>query len=716
MKMPHRHISLVLFFVLLLVSAGYIHAQPNWQRSIRPFQDVTLMVDTTSFSLGENRLTFRGEPHLSFRYSSDETVAEFRLITDGNPLPENVHAELMPTSDIDQLDPLTYVDGYYRTRLRFKSISSSDFLAVTVVLTRDQDVQHRVIHLFPYTETRVNIYPGQEELFVGEEKRLEIVTNHPRNLQLDGVWRMQGSLEYRLVEHDGKPFLSVIPSRSGEHPLQLNLQTKRPFLGNDKSIRHNLPPMDLNLTARGSRLAFLRMDKKLVVRKRDHHDGVEVQIDHHRQLQMNKTYRLEASEERGSPLVAELYTQRLLSNDRVLCILRPYANHRMEDGYLYVKDGDNPQFITNVDIYPEPSLQRITLLREGSDWTESRNIRPGETFDIRIEGEGLRESRFYFEDLEVVSNDTITRTDHTANYRLRVPVDIKRKTVEIFAGDRKMGPTLQVVEFQRPRPLDFVTVDYGEGPKKVSKLTQTILYSETVRDVVIDFDPDIIDMGDMLYGKQIIEMEIRLLGNKNELIEYQKVDHVEVCPGHTSPREAFYHSQNCQLQPIRVNSLLTRKTHTLREWSRIEIIVRHKKDRYGGEGYTQRVAIVQQRSLNFDIDLSFPAGLVTKLAGEPGFPTLTGVSLAMIAQFTFYKKGAIMKPKPYKIGAGFLAQNAFNFNPEAENRDLGIVIIGSLYPTRQDARLSFPLYAGGGYFLSQEKFFFLLGPGIRISL
>jgi len=46
------------------------------------------------------------------------------------------------------------------------------------------------------------------------------------------------------------------------------------------------------------------------------------------------------------------------------------------------------------------------------------------------------------------------------------------------------------------------------------------------------------------------------------------------------------------------------------------------------------------------------------------------------------------------------------------------VVLGSLYPVPRKTRskLSFPLYLGGGYFLSESKFFYLLGPGIRLDL
>ncbi len=90
----------------------------------------------------------------------------------------------------------------------------------------------------------------------------------------------------------------------------------------------------------------------------------------------------------------------------------------------------------------------------------------------------------------------------------------------------------------------------------------------------------------------------------------------------------------------------------------------------------------------------------------------------MMAQFSFYKNKKVAKAKPYKFGAGFLAFNAFNFSENNTSRDIGVVVLASLYPlpSKDRSRLSFPLYAGGGYFLSESKWFLLFGPGIRVSL
>jgi len=113
--------------------------------------------------------------------------------------------------------------------------------------------------------------------------------------------------------------------------------------------------------------------------------------------------------------------------------------------------------------------------------------------------------------------------------------------------------------------------------------------------------------------------------------------------------------------------------------------------------------------------VSFPAGLLIRKQGDTNFGNFGGVSLAMIAQFSFLEKDKVSVYKPYKIGAGFIALNAFNFSNNTTDRDLGAVVIGSLYPTRAEAKLRFPLYFGGGYLLTQKKFFWLLGPGIQVN-
>ena len=175
----------------------------------------------------------------------------------------------------------------------------------------------------------------------------------------------------------------------------------------------------------------------------------------------------------------------------------------------------------------------------------------------------------------------------------------------------------------------------------------------------------------------------------------------------------FYESKNCTAGTIDLNRYLNKKTYDLEEWSKISIEITNKKDEYGGEGYAKTIDIILQKSWRFDIDVSFPAGLLT--FGGENSGALTGISMAMVAQFSFYEKNRINRFKPYKIGVGFIALDAFNFSNNNDNRDIAMVLLGSLYPTRKDSKITFPLYIGGGYKLSKGEFFFLVGPGIRVN-
>jgi hypothetical protein len=109
--------------------------------------------------------------------------------------------------------------------------------------------------------------------------------------------------------------------------------------------------------------------------------------------------------------------------------------------------------------------------------------------------------------------------------------------------------------------------------------------------------------------------------------------------------------------------------------------------------------------------------LLTKYQGQPSYTSFGGISLATLAQLSFYAPDRINRLRPYRIGAGFVALNAFNLSNNANvERDLGLVVIGSVVPVRTGARLTFPLYLGGGYLLTRGTPFLLFGPGIGVTL
>ncbi|HLV41033.1 MAG TPA: hypothetical protein VKY37_02050 [Brumimicrobium sp.] len=703
--------SKISLLIITIISIGLLSKTASAQSSLfNHFSEIELRIDTNIYKLSTDLIYVENDWKIPFEHQENNPTVEFRLY----PRLKNGQISTMhlnPANEYKIIDSLSLrIDGYYHCKVQLQDLSQATFLNLNI----KQDNQILPIPIFPYTHTYATIYPGDGDLYIGDEKTFELVTNHPDNIVIDPLWKQKDGYEYRIHSSDNKIWLSFIPTNTGAIEIDFTINLYRPNLVNRRP-KYSLDKQTFELNVKGSRLKFLTFENKEVIWETKNPKGIELQIDNHRLLAINKTYRIEATDESGGPLIAELYTVRRLSNDKVLCMFRPYNYHTISSGYLYIKDGDVPKFITNINIVPEPKINEISILRNGGSWVKSKQVFPGETVEIRLEGEGLGRTDFKFEDLVDISSDSLIRNESVGHYILKVPYDIRKKSINIYSGNQKTGVMLDIIEYQRPKELDFVIVEYGGTPVVAKDAGQPILHDKTIGDVNIQFDNQFIDDVYELYGKQYLEIEIRITDSRNKLVEKQIIDDIVICPGSSSPRSFSYTSSTgCMNQPISVNDYLSNKTHSLENWAKIELIIKHRKNLYGGQGYTSRVEIIKAKYVAFDVDLSIPAGLIIKTVGEPGFPGLSGISLSMLAQFSFYQKGEIQKLRPFKVGAGFLAKNAFNFNDNAK-RDLGIVILGSVYPTKKNRRFSFPLYAGMGYFLNDSKFFFLIGPGVSIN-
>lgn len=703
--------SQIYLLVFIIIAFGFksqpVVAQSSLKSSI---SDVQLRIDTNIYKYSLDKIYVENEWKIPFGYQEINPIVEFRIFPKNKDVQSNKWT-LNSTNEYKIIDSLTLrVDGYYHFKVQFLDLAQSNFLNINL----SEDGKTLAIPLFPYTHTYATIYPGEGDLYIGDEKTFELVTNHPDNIVIDPLWKQNEGYEYRIHRSHDKIWLSFIPTETGNVDIEFTINLYRPNMQNRRP-KYTLEKQTFTFNVKGSRLKFLTFETKEVIWETKNPNGMELQIDNHRLLAINKTYRLEATDQSGGPLIAEMYTVRRLSNDKILCMFRPYNYHKISSGYLYIKDGDIPKFITNINILPEPKINDISILRQGGSWVKSKQVYPGETVEIRLEGEGMGRTDFKFEDLVDISNDSLIKNESVAHYLLRVPIGIRKKSINIYTGNTKTGVTLDIIEYQRPKELDFVIIEYGGTPVVAKDATQPILHETTIGDVNIQFDNQYIDDAFQLYGKQFLEIEVRITDANNKLVEKQIIDDIVICPGSNSPRSFAYTSATgCMSEPISINDYLSNKTHALANWAKIELIIRHRKSLYGGQGYTSRVEIIKAKYVAFDVDLSIPAGLIIKKVGDPGFPGLSGISISMLAQFSFYQRGEIQKLRPFKIGGGFLAKNAFNFNENAE-RDLGIVLLGSVYPTKKNRRFSFPLYAGMGYFLNESKFFFLIGPGISVN-
>ncbi|MEQ8703697.1 MAG: hypothetical protein RIC19_07245 [Phaeodactylibacter sp.] len=708
-----RHLYL---FALLWVSAGLWAQMPD----LRFFKDVEMRIDTSVFRWTAHQLQWQSDSYLGFEYREETPTVEFRFYPIGRSVIENV--TLLPSGDFELIDSLRLVnEEYYRLKIRFKPITNLDFLQLSMEIVSIYSRQPYLLEfrMFPTTRTRVSFESAVDELFIGEERVFKLQTGNLDNIRPQPNWIRGGEIPYRITKDKGKLMLHLLPDAVGIKTLQATLETRKPYLDSTRTPRYTLPPLERDFTVKPAKLGFLKVEPgRMVLGDDNRGKGIEVELDYDAGLELEKTYRLEAQERPGGALVAELFTRNILGNGKLLCWLRLYGHHRRNQGYLYIKDGDQAKFITNMDIMPEMQIDRLSLQREGQNWQSGNQIYPGERIGIRIEGQELDRGDFSFEGLKQVEKDTLTSTAETQVFWARVPIDIIQQKVQVFNHDKPTGQSLNIREYDRPRVLDFITLRYGEQKIGLNEADKLLFVEENMDDILLAFRPERIDSG-LLHGPQYLKAEVEIRDQRNQLVDQRELPGFVVCPAPESPRASFYKQQQCQTFDMSLNKYLRKKIYDLDLWSTIRVKISHDEDHYGkSKGFSQTSEFVLYRRSSFDIDVSFPAGLVIKRLSEPGFGNLGGISMAMIAQFSFYKDKKINKPKPYKFGAGFLAFNAFNFSENNTNRDVGLVGLVSLYPikTKYSSRLSFPLFAGGGYFLSEQKWFLLFGPGIRVRL
>ncbi|MBI1226791.1 MAG: hypothetical protein GC192_16265 [Bacteroidetes bacterium] len=704
-------ICLCLFAMILPVVQGQVSRSG-------PFREVSLKIDTSIYLLSKNTIQDKGETMLYFQYNDVDAVAEVELTPNS---PQYIKSlELLPSGDYSLVDSLLWINDQFRFKLRFRQLTQSDFLQFTFKLQWTGRSEPSIVELklFPVTETSAFLDPQDNKLFIGEERVFKVETNRPLNIRYFNQWTKNLPINYKFSVDQGELRIHLLPTKPGLQVLEAPVRLRKPFLSPDKRPIYELPPLHYEFEVKESKLVFLNTNKKEVSLNRNNPgEAIEIELDYHPSLKLKKTYRLEAQQEEGGALVAEIFTQSTLANGRMLCTLRTYNNHRQSEGYLFIKDGDVARYITNFDITPAMRVTGMSVLSAKGNMSSGQTIYPGESVEIKLQGDGLHKARFSFEGLAEVRTDTLVKGENEVVFLAKVPLDIKKSSVELLNNGKPIGQSLKVKEFQTPHPLNFIELEIeGQEKKPISEIDKTIFIDHTLDDVVLAFHPERIDEGQRLFGKQYLIVDIQVTNN-NTLLDKRTLEKVVICPGDNSPRFDQYDRSDCQVNNISLNQLLRRKTFDLDEWSTIEITVRHDPQHHSGQGFSQKTEIILRRYTSFDLDVSFPAGLLTKTFGQDGFGTLNGVSMAIIAQFSFYHPRRIAKYRPYKFGVGFLALNAFNFSENNTSRDVGVVVLGSLYSLQNKARkLSFPLYLGAGYFLSEKDFFYLLGPGIRVQL
>ncbi len=690
---------------------------PENETKTNSISDVVIKIDNNEYYYLKDNLQFEGETYLFFTADSPQAVAQIKVYpkSKGSPIK---NFKLLELDEYKILDSLVFIDNeYYTGRIRFNNLIEAKYPSLIFNYSDNEaGFINKEIKLMPYFTPKFTYDDSSAELFRGEEKSIVIGGENLFNIKISADWKRSNSIEYRLIRDGRNLRLSVRADKTGKLKLPLELKTNNPIINEEGEVTQTLQTINFEFNVKPSRLVFVNTDKEYVFFEQDRRQSEEIRIDYHSNFELKKNYRIEDKQEPGGTLIAEIFIKSITSDNKVLADIKTYDLHRIKDGYLYIKDGSRTMFMTNFNIVNKPEISKIEILREGGDWTSSLNVYPGEKIEVKIEGNGLYDAEITFDGCNQ-NKDSVRVSDKVIFYDVSIPIDIPRKKIMVFLNKNITSHELMVREYKRPADLEFVEINYGTRNYAITNkhFNQAVFYDKTIKDINIVFNSDKIDYKNKLYGKQYLTIEIRILDDKNKLLDLQTISNIVVCPGESSPRHAFYGDSDCKQQSIRINDHLLRKTYNLDAFSQIIITIKHNENHYSKGGKTQKASIFVERKIGFDIMVSFPAGLLVKEFSESGIGNLSGISTSVLAEISFYDPNRIGAKKPYKFGVGFIALNAFNFG-ESENikRDIGIVSIAVIEPIRGNAKFSVPIYFGVGYLLKENDFFAIFGPGIRL--
>ncbi len=700
------------FLLALLFSCAY--GQQTASLSFR------FSVDSTTFT-EKNVVHAQGKTYHLIKLADSRSIIKGEVFLQDTL--ENTSVYFRRDATLDLPDTASYLIDGNKLEFSFALEEGKAFFRGDLVLEQRISLSHKAkttwtIPLFIYCNTAMEKAPEVYDVFQEEDLYVELPGINVWNIHTDGAWHNTEEMDYRYSKQLNSIKFQVRPHLLGHRSLTIPISTLNPILQEDGSIGTKLETLELRLNVKPNRIDFLSFDRdEVFFDPTNPQNGDEIQMRYSPGLLLKKTYRVENQQEPGGLLIAELYVRSILANGKVLCWLRPFSLHRISEGYLYIKDGDRTRFITNLSILAKPKIDQMQVMRKNEDWSDRLYARPGEQVTLKIQGRGLQKARIELIDLPYLVRDSISQSDEVAFYRLTIPKDVSKKKFTVFLNNQVTAFDLMIKEYQEPRPFDYIKITYGDESATLDneRFDKPVLYGKLLKDITFSFDNDKIDQGTTPFGKQYLDIDIKIVSPRGELKETFHTQ-IVVCPGERSIRYDDYDRSDCENSVVSLNDLLNNKTFNLEGYSQIFIKIKNNRAYYGAAGYNRSVKIILKRNVIFDLQVSFPAGLLIKRFDQPGIGGLSGISIAAFAQFSFYDPLQVGKIKPYKLGGGFLAVNAFNFSDNTNVlRDVATVAIASFYPVNRNSKFSFPLHTGVGFLMKQGAWFFMFGPGIVVS-
>lgn len=697
----------LLVFLCLIIASFGLSAQ-------NPIQKLTLRLDSSAYSWPTHNIEYQDREVLPIVISANAPAIEIQLSPINLEGVKNI--SFLPQSDFSPIDSLVvFQNEFLLGKLKLKNILDPGVKNIAFrMFSKQGDSINLIFPVLPTIPANISIPPKNYLFLVGEVSQIPLLTDFPDNIKSFSTWKRNARYAYRITKKEGQNFLEIIPFESGEFEVRLSIECKFPHLiGSRVNFYQRLEPFEFE-AKRGS-LKFLDLGlDDLFLGRNEKNINRSISFNRPLELDVKKRYRLEAGEEPGSKLIAELWTQKFLSGGQIQGIFTVYDYHNREDGPLYVKNGSKAIFQTNVNIIPKPTVSSLADGSTQKSWT----ARPGETIKISWIGESLDRANWSLKgpknQIELQKAEV---SSEKASFEITIPRNIQDKKLDLILNGKPTGYFLEVKEWERPQEFGYVSLGFPERTTRMygNKMIKRPYYFDQLEDTDISIHTAQIEKEKLLFGLQYLNMDFTLYDPEGRVLERKRYSHIAIRPGKHSPRHKFYSAQSWSDTTLKLENIFTYPIEEAPAWSKIQIDIAHDTARYDTGVQKIQFNLILRKEVEFNVELAIPVGIISNHPEHVNGTRIDGASIFLMGQVGFYQRNKINKLQKFRVGAGVVALNALNLR-RSNRVDLGLGSMLQFYPTSQNSKLSVPLYAGGGYAITRNYWFFYSGAGVAVRL
>ena len=203
------------FFILFIFLSNLVYSQHNW------LKDIIFRIDTNVVSYKKDKILYQNKEVIPLRYRVNQEIVEISILLQNNKNIKEIKVgsskfyNIIESPEKKESDIISYT-------IQFIDATIANFVKHKIfVITYDNDTTILEISLQPISDQQIQIFPSQDELYVGEEVTWELITNIPENILTSNIWTEKETYRYRIIEQGGNKYLQLIPTQIGKQQFMI---------------------------------------------------------------------------------------------------------------------------------------------------------------------------------------------------------------------------------------------------------------------------------------------------------------------------------------------------------------------------------------------------------------------------------------------------------------------------------------------------------------